>query len=459
MKRRGVPLSDAPAKSSSDDLGVQSLAGRRVLIVGTGKEGRAIADAVDGIAASAIAYNDAEGDSVDAWRNTWGQRIPVVVGESPGGIDVVIASPGVSKHHPLLRSMRESGVAVTSGTSLWLAEHAASTIGVTGSKGKSTTSSLINHLTARLVGDVVLGGNIGLPLLAMPPAPRYVVELSSYQCSALTVSPATVVLTSLFPEHLDWHGSEDDYYADKLNIVAHGPRAVILNALDPRLVDQIRRRFEELEYEPVGLPQSFHVADGWFRHGEIALFERSALPLRGDHNATNACLALAALDANGYSILDNAPAVAQALAEFHPLEHRLEEIPDAAGITFVDDSLSTSPYAAIEAMRAFAPAPLTLLVGGQDRGVDYAPLIDYVAEHPICAVIGLPGSGAHLTEMMPEAQPVAVAADMGDAVRKARALTPHGGIVLLSPAAPSYGFYANYAERAADFRHAIETTR
>lgn len=448
--------------NSAGLTGVDSFAGRRVLIVGTGKEGMAIADAVIGVAASVVAYNDAEGDSVEAWRATWGDRIPVAIGESSAigdGVDAVVASPGVSKNHPLLQRMRAQGIAVTSGTSLWLAEHADSTVGVTGSKGKSTTSSLIRHLTERLVGDVALGGNIGLPLLAMPSAPRFVVELSSYQCSALTVSPATVVLTSLFPEHLDWHGSEDDYYADKLNIVAHGPRHVVLNALDPRLVEQVSRRFPELTYEPVGTPQSFHVEGGWFRRGDVALFERAVLTLRGDHNAINACLALAALEANGYSVADNSSAVAEALSQFQQLEHRLEEISDASGITFVDDSLSTSPYAAIEAMRAFADAPLTLLVGGQDRGVDYAPLVDFLAEHPIAAVVGLPGSGARLVGMMPADQQAVVASDMADAVRRARALTPSGGTVLLSPAAPSYGFYANYAERAADFRAAIESTR
>src|SRR5690606_32288318 len=137
---------------------------------------------------------------------------------------------------------------------------------------------------------------------------------------------------------------------------------------------------------------------------------------------------------------------------------RLEEIADASGLTFVDDSLSTSPFAAIEAMRAFAPAPLTLLIGGADRGVDYAPLVEFLAEHPIAAVVGLPGSGERLTALMPATQVVTTASDMADAVRQARRLTPDRGVVLLSPAAPSYGIYRNYAERAADFRAAIDST-
>lgn len=450
--------SDAPRGITRADL-----AGRRILIVGTGREGNAVAEEALPVAASVIAYVDSDGPGVEAWRKRWTWQVPVLVGaRPPADIDLVIASPGVSKNHPLLVRMRDAGIESTTGTSLWLAEHAAETIAVTGSKGKSTTSSLISHLITALQGPVELGGNIGIPLLDLEEGPRFVVELSSYQCAGLTVSPGTVVLTSLFPEHLDWHGSEAEYYADKLNIVAHGPQRVIANALDPRLTAELEARFPDLAVERVGLADGFHLADRdggqWFALGDTALFPRSAFPLRGDHNGVNACLALAALRANGYDVVEHRDDVAQALGGFHALDHRLEEIPDASGLTFVDDSLSTSPYAAIEAMRAYSASPLTLLVGGQDRGVDYAPLAGYLAEHPIAAVIGLPGSGARILAELPEGQAAVVATDMADALAQARRLTPAGGVVLLSPAAPSYGHYNNYAERAADFRAAIAAT-
>lgn len=435
----------------------ETFRGRRVLIVGTGREGRAIAEVAVGVAASVTAYTD-DAAGVSAWADVWDDRVPVQVGAVEGAFDLVVASPGVSPRHPLLQRAGEAGIPVTTGTSLWLAEHAADTVAVTGSKGKSTTSSLIHHLEVALHGPTALGGNIGVPLLAMPEAPRYVVELSSYQCAGLTVSPHTAVLTSLFPEHLDWHGSEDAYYRDKLNLVAHGPRRVIVNGTDPRLVAELTVRFPMLAFELVGVEEGFRVADGWFLRGAERLFPRGALALRGEHNAINGCLALAAIEREGFDVVANRERVAEALDAFAPLEHRLEEIPDASGLTFVDDSLSTSPYAAIEAMRAFADAPLTLLVGGADRGVDYAPLADFLAEHPIAAVIGLPGSGERLTGLMPGSQPVSAASDMVDAVRQARAFTPPGGVVLLSPAAPSYGIYRNFAERAADFRAAIAAT-
>lgn len=430
---------------------------RRVLIVGTGREGQAVAEVAAPVAASVVAYTD-DAAAAPAWAEVWGDRVPVHVGSVEGEIDLVVVSPGVSPQHPLLQRARESGIEVTTGTSLWLAVNAAKTVAVTGSKGKSTTSSLIHHLEVALHGPATLGGNIGVPLLAMPESRRYVVELSSYQCAGLTVSPHTAVLTSLFAEHLDWHGSEQAYYRDKLNLVAHRPQRVIVNALDGRLIAELTMRHPSMAPELVGLDEGFHVADAWFMRGAERLFPRETLPLRGDHNGVNACLALAAVDRDGLDIVAERERVAEALAAFTPLEHRLEEIPDASGLTFVDDSLSTSPYAAIEAMRAFAPAPLTLLVGGADRGVDYAPLADFLAEHPIVSVIGLPGSGERLTGLMPSSQSVTTAGDMADAVRQARALTPVGGVVLLSPAAPSYGIYRNFAERAADFRAAIAAT-
>jgi UDP-N-acetylmuramoylalanine--D-glutamate ligase len=125
-------------------------------------------------------------------------------------------------------------------------------------------------------------------------------------------------------------------------------------------------------------------------------------------------------------------------------------------LTFVNDSLSTSPYAAIEALRAFPGADVTLIVGGQDRGVDYVPLAKFLQGHPVAAVIGLPPSGQRILDEIDGL--TVVAENMRDAVEKARQLTPANGTVLLSPAAPSYGIYRDFAERAADFKKCIEET-
>ena len=154
----------------------------------------------------------------------------------------------------------------------------------------------------------VLGGNIGTAALALPEAELYVLELSMYQCADLDDSPRTAVLTSLYPEHLDWSGGEREYYRDKLNLVAHGPERVVFNAGDPRLTAELAAFGPDLPRLPVGGPDSFHLAAGpdgepWFFLGGEPLFARAALGLVGRHNASNLCVALGALQAVGVDCL------------------------------------------------------------------------------------------------------------------------------------------------------------
>ncbi|HOT34922.1 MAG TPA: hypothetical protein PLW15_10795, partial [Rhodoglobus sp.] len=202
------------------------------------------------------------------------------------------------------------------------------------------------------------------------------------------------------------------------------------------------------------------VLDGaeWIVHHDEPIVRASALPVRGRHNAVNAALALAAVEVSGVTI-DPELALA-ALKSFAPLEHRLEPIADPSGLTFVDDSLSTSPFAAIEALKAFGSDGVVLIVGGQDRGVDYSPLAEHLAQHPVTAVVGLPPGGPRILDVIASTGiPSETAEDMLDAVTRARRLAAPGGTVLLSPAAPSYGIYRDFAHRAEVFRAAIVATR
>ncbi|WP_213813884.1 UDP-N-acetylmuramoyl-L-alanine--D-glutamate ligase [Glaciihabitans sp. dw_435] len=464
-----MPSSDSLAGfgTEADATGLAGLAGARVLILGTGREGVAAADAIlsAGTAASVVAADDKDGASAIAWREKYGPGIDVLIAPRPedlvGRVDVVVKSPGISPGHPLVSVLTAVGLRITSGTDLWMAANFATTTGITGSKGKSTTASLIHHLTNALGGRSVLGGNIGVPLLALGPAPRTVVELSSYQCQSLTISPDVAVLTSLFAEHLDWHGSEENYYADKLNLIGHSPRRVILNAEDADLLAAVTRLHPDVEFESVGADHRWgvreHDGSDWIMRGDEPIMPRERLRLLGRHNALNACLALAAVEAAGIEV--DATAAASALEQFLPLEHRLEPIADPSGLTFVNDSLSTSPFATIEALKAFASPDVTLIVGGQDRGVDYTPLADFLAGHPVSAVVGLPPSGPRILATMDGLDlHRELADDMLDAVTRARALTPAAGTVLLSPGAPSYGIYRDFADRADDFRRVIAAT-
>jgi UDP-N-acetylmuramoylalanine--D-glutamate ligase len=448
------------------------LGGRRVVVWGTGREAAAAVKAIAPVGpAELVAAQDQETFLATSagWAEVAGST-PVRTGADAHDAilraEVLVRSPGIAQTHPWLIEARSRGVRVTGGTALWMADNAARAIGVTGSKGKSTTATLIHQLLAAVGRPNVLGGNIGTAVLALPDSELYVLELSMYQCADLDDSPRTAVLTSLYPEHLDWSGGEREYYRDKLNLVAHDPGRVVFNARDPRLVTELRAFGPGLPVLPVGDDDSFHVAGGpdgrpWFRLGASPLFPRSALPLVGRHNESNLCVALGALQAVGVDCLAQRDCLIEALAGFAPLQHRLMPIEDPSGITFVDDSISTIPESAIHAIEAYADRPLTVILGGQDRGVDYGPLREFLLTAGIEAtVIGIPDSGPRILQALAEVPTLRrlSAEDLPAAVGLARRHTPSGGVVLLSPAAPSYGRFDNFEHRSRVFAEAIART-
>jgi UDP-N-acetylmuramoylalanine--D-glutamate ligase len=425
------------------------LHGRSVAVWGTGREGRAAVTAIAAHGPSRLlAVDDSANFLSVPWEGELAASAPLVGGDHAQAAlftaDVVVRSPGVPQTHPWMAQLRSRGVTVTGGSALWMAEHAARTVAVTGSKGKSTTSSLISHLLA---------------------ADRYIVELSSYQCSDLTDSPAVAVVTSLFPEHLDAHGGEREYYRDKLNLLAHGPGLIVVNGADERLSAEIQGVTDVGGRPPVpagGDSTPLRIAtDDVVMHHDTALFPRSVLALRGRHNGRNLCVALAVLDGMGVDLVAEREALAAALAGFAGLPHRLAEIADPSGLTFVDDTLSTSPYSAMHAIDAYEGSPLTVIVGGTDRGLDYAPLREHLAAR--CAeitVIGVPDSGPRILAALAGVAGVRTEAaeDLTAAVALARKLTPRSGVVLLSPAAPSYGRFRNFEHRSEVFAEAVRDT-
>ncbi|MBL6275442.1 UDP-N-acetylmuramoyl-L-alanine--D-glutamate ligase [Micromonospora fiedleri] len=444
---------------------LSDLRGRTVAVWGAGREGRAavIAIAAHG-PADLVAVDDSANFLTLPWEGPLAEAAPLITGEEGfarlAAADVVVRSPGVPQTHPWLVELRRRGVTITQGTALWMADHGERTVGVTGSKGKSTTSSLIHHLLTAMDRPNVFGGNIGVPTLDLPEAELYVLELSSYQCSDLTDSPRVAVVTALFPEHLDAHGGEREYYRDKLNLIAYGPRTVVVNGADPRLAFELGDRAAIR----AGTAESVNVAGGpdgtpWFHLVDRPLFPRAVLPLVGRHNEGNLCVALAVLDALGVDIVGRKDALAVAVAEFQGLAHRLTEIVDPSGLTFVDDTLATSPYAAIHAIDAYEGRPLTVIVGGNDRGVDYTPLREHLAEREL-TVIGIPDSGPRIIEALAGLPKVRtdLVDDLTTAVQLARQVTPAGGVVLLSPAAPSYGRFRNFEHRSEVFAQAVRAT-
>ena len=371
--------------------------------------------------------------------------------------DAVVRSPGVSIHRTELRALRERGVAVTTATALWLAETGgAGVIGVTGTKGKSTTAMLIAHLARAAGWTVSLAGNIGVPVLDLldePATELVVIELSSYQIADLQRGPEVAVFTNLYPEHVDWHGSDATYRADKLRLLGlPGVRATVVNGRDARLVDAA--------HAVDGDASLFGVPDGWDVTGagiELAgtlVVPATRLVLRGEHNALNLCAALTALGAAGVS----PPELPGALDGLQALPHRLEVVADSGGVLWVDDSISTTPESTLAALQSFPDRAIVLIAGGQDREQDHDALARELAARG-AAVVGLPVTGARLVAAarsagVADARAVE-APDMQAAVAAARSLARPGGAVLLSPAAPSYNAYRDFEQRGADFRARI----
>lgn len=442
---------------------IADLAGLRVAIWGYGREGRAalialrrrLPDLPLTLIASAAERVQAQAD------------LDVAFGGGPAGtfqwlaappdaavlsaFDVVIKSPGISAWLPDLLDARRNGTRFTSGTALWFAEHPqARVIAVTGTKGKSTTTALIAHLLRGLGRRVALAGNIGLPLLELldPPQPPdwWVIELSSFQTGE--AGPLAVgVVTRLDEEHLDWHGSRERYVADKLRL-ADAARVLVVNALQPELLRLTerhpdRRRFAQAE--------GWHASEAGIARGGGEVAARAALALPGPHNVLNACAALAAIEAAG----EDAVAAAAALSGFRPLPHRLQWLGERDGLGYVDDSIATTPQAALEALGSVADAArATLIVGGHERGLDWQPFAQAVRLRPPHAIVVNGANAARIGAVLRETggtYQLQVVARLADAVAAARACTPPGGTIVLSPGAPSFDQFRDYAERGRAF--------
>jgi UDP-N-acetylmuramoylalanine--D-glutamate ligase len=374
------------------------------------------------------------------------------VAEALAECDVIVRSPGVSIHRPEMVELRERGIPIATATGLWLAERGGrEVVGFTGTKGKSTTAALAHHLARAAGRNTALAGNIGVPaldLLDREPLDLIFLELSSYQIADLSNGPETVVITNLYREHLDWHKSERVYREEKLRIFSlPGVRTAVVNARDPDLAQAASSVGRVVLY---GEPSSWDCDEAGVRRAGESMVGVEDLPLPGPHNALNLCAALTALEVAGIE-----PPLPEGLAGFASLPHRLQICGESNGVTWVDDSISTTPESTLAALEAFPDRDVVLLAGGQDRGQDYTGLCTALARRG-AAVVGMPTTGeravaaAHAANVPPER--AISAPDLTAAVALARSIARPGSVILLSPAAPSYDHFRNFEERGERFR-------
>jgi UDP-N-acetylmuramoylalanine--D-glutamate ligase len=430
---------------------IADLADRRVAIWGFGREGHAVVRALRQRLPTQSLTLFCSAAEVDAAR-AFDAALDIVNGEPDaaalGQFDLVVKSPGISAYKPALLAAQAQGTQFTSGTALWFGENPeARVIAVTGTKGKSTTSALIAHLARALGVRTALAGNIGLPLLELldQRAELWVIELSSFQTGE--AGPVELgVVTSLYEEHLDWHGSRERYVADKLKL-ADAARTLLVNGLQANLLQHTAAHPHRLLF---GQAEGWHVAGDVICRGTQRVFPVAQLAAPGLHNALNASAALAALEAIGLDALAAAPS----LASFRPLPHRLQPLGEHDGRHWVNDSISTTPLATLAALESLHGRTVTVLVGGHDRGLDWTPFVEAMRTAPAHAIVCMGSNGARIAEALRAAGvacPLTLVDNLAAAVAQARACTPAAGVILLSPGAPSFDQFKDYAERGRRF--------
>lgn len=450
---------------------ISQLEGHKVALWGWGREGRAAYGAIRSrLPALPLTLFCSTDEAREA--SSFGDPLLAVeleaTGERLAAFDVVVKSPGISPYKPEAQTAAARGTRFVGGTALWFGEHVDPTgvvpnaICVTGTKGKSTTTALLAHLL-RAGGHVTgLAGNIGLPLLEVlepSQAPQFwAIELSSYQTgdvAASGVRPQVAVALNLFPEHLDWHGSHERYVEDKLRLLTQArPRIAVLNAADHRLASvgaELTAKGES-DVRWFGDASGWHLRGDDLHRGDTFVMDTRPLPLPGRHNRGNLCAVLTATEALGLDAVSLAPHA----ASFRPLPHRLQTLGTRDGITFVNDSISTTPHASLAALDCFAGRRVALLVGGHDRGLPWEDFADAMRAHAPDALITMGQNGPRIHALL---APVAAggsfrlaqANDLADAMRQAREALEGEGVVLLSPGAPSFGAYRDYVARGRHF--------
>lgn len=378
----------------------------------------------------------------------------------------IIRSPGVSIREISPHLSKDSHL--TSATNIFFAECPGRIVGVTGTKGKSTTSSLTAAIVACTFSDVRLVGNIGTPMLDFLEGATsdtlFVIELSSYQLEDLRRSPHASILLNIVPEHLDYHDGFDNYCAAKLNIARHQGVGdlLIMNESNKLLATQTagfqgeRRSFTEGSSSSALVSVSDETILITSQDIPTPLIRVEELPVIGPGNLQNALAAITCAVALGSTVEQ----IQQGLRTFKPLEHRLEFVAERFGISFYNDSLSTIPEALAHALAALGDRVETIIAGGFDRGVDMTPIGPALASSKVKTLILFPTTGEKIWNAAIAAAPGRsyVKVDvltMEQAVQAAYNLTTSGSTCVMSPASSSFSVFRDYRDRGDQFKDAV----
>lgn len=374
--------------------------------------------------------------------------------------DLIFRSPGITPLLPEIKSAVKAGAVLTGEIELFFDLCPYQTIGVTGSDGKTTTTTLIYEMLSAAGRTAFIGGNIGDPLLPrlkqMSDGDIAVVELSSFQLMTFKTSPKIAVVTNIHQNHLDYHTDMAEYIEAKKQVLLHGAGVAVLNADDPVTLAMSSDSPSDLRYfsERSAVGNGAYVADGgiWLSvNGEAQrIISTSELLLRGSHNAMNAATAIAAL-----SGLVPTEIMRSVLASFTGVKHRIQFVKNVGGVSYYNDSIATTPSRTVMCLRAF-PSGSILIAGGSDKGVDYYEMAHDTVER--VKLLILSGATSDKIAAAVTAVPsyagrpeIVRAASLEEAVAIAARRARPGDNVLLSPASASFDCFKNYGARGDRF--------
>ena len=419
---------------------IEFLKDKSVLILGFGREGKSTYNYIRRyLPQKKLTVADGKEQNIDD------ENVAVVCGENYldclGGFDVVIKSPGISFAEVEI----PENTFVTCQTDLFLKYAPCKKVGVTGTKGKTTTSTLIYKMLRAGNADCALMGNMGLPVLdyidEMTADKTAVIELSSHQLEFTHSSPQVAVITNIYEEHLEhYKGGMSGYVNAKLNIVRYQGKDDTFIYNGSQGVDRFINPEE-------------------IKSRKIAVSEEDKLPftldnprLKGRHNRHDVLFALTA--ARLFNVSDQH--AAEAAADFEGIEHRMEPVGEYRGISFYNDCIATVPTAVMCSVEALSPQ--TLIIGGLDRGIDYTDFAANLENSGVEVIIGTKTTGHKIIDMMLSAgtkKQLVKAENLEEAVKTAYEKTQKGRVCVLSPAASSYNEYKNFEEKGRRFKELV----
>lgn len=447
----------------------------KIAILGFGIEGKAVLAYLQAHKYTEITVCDMNADMAKDMPDGVSVRLGPTYLDDLADFDVIFRSPGIRVLDPAVQVAVNNGAELTSSTAFFLDQAVCPVIGVTGTKGKGTTCTLIYEMLKAARKDAYLAGNIGDPAIAflgrIDAESLVVLELSSFQLQDLTKSPRYAVLLNTTKDHLDYHADRDEYLAAKESLLAHqkGDHVAVLN-----------KDYEYSKYyKPLVKGRLFwvsvrdEVTDGAFVKDGVIYFvsegEREEIcnvadvALIGSHNLENVLPAVVIAKILGV----NSGMVHKVIEGFAGLPHRLEFVVEKGGVKYYNDSFSTTPGTSMAAVDSFEE-PTVLIAGGYHKGLEYDEWAVKILTKPSLKTVVLIGNTAQMMEdAIKEAEnklgeavgsPTSVlrARDMKEAVKKAAEVAEKGGIVVMSPAAQSFDMFKNYKERGEVFRQLVK---